>query len=131
MTELIGQLVSNLGVDEGQAKGGVGAILNLAKEKLDGGDFSKITDAISGSSELMSAAPTAEADAGGGIGGMLGSVTSALGVGGLGGLASLAGAFKTLNLDASMVGKFAPVVMGFLKEKGGDALPGILEKVMK
>ena len=131
MTELIGQLVSNLGVDEGQAKGGLGAILNLAKDKLDGGDFSKITDAISGSSELMSAAPEAKAE-GGGLGGMLGSVTSALGVGGnLGNLASLAGAFSSLNLDASMIGKFAPVVMGFLKEKGGDALPSILEKVMK
>ena len=79
----------------------------------------------------MSAAPEAKSE-GGGIGGMLGSAASALGVGGnLGGLAALAGSFSSLNLDASMIGKFAPVVMGFLKEKGGDALPAILEKVMK
>ena len=130
MTELIGQLVSGLGVNENQAKGGLGAILNLAKDKLEGGDFSQITNAISGADELMNAAPSAEGESGG-LGGMLGSVTSALGVGNLGGLASLAGAFKSLDLDAGMIGKFAPVVMGFLKEKGGDALPAILEKVMK
>ena len=131
MNELFGMLTSQLGVNEGQAKGGVGAILNLAKEKLGDGDFSQITNALGGdATEAMNAAPKAEG--GGGVGGMLGAATSALGVdlGGLGKLASLAGAFKSLDLDAGMITKFAPIVTGFLKDKGGDGVGEILKKFM-
>jgi len=132
MTELFGMLTSQLGVDDTQAKGGVGAILNLAKEKLSDGDFSQITNALGGeATEAMNSAPAAEG--GGGIGGMLGAATSALGIdtGGLGQLASLAGAFKSLNLDSGMISKFAPIVMGFVKDKGGDGVGSILEGLMK
>lgn len=130
MTELIGQLMSNLNINEDQAKGGLGSILNLAKEKLDGGDFSKITDLISGASDLMAQAP--KKDEGGLLGG-LGSMTSALGVdlGSLGNLASLAGQFKSLGLDADMIGKFAPIVSQFLESKGGDMLKDIIAKFLK
>ncbi len=131
MNELFGLLTSQLGVNDNQAKGGVGAILNLAKEKLADGDFSQITQALGGDvTEAMNAAPKAEA---GGVGGMLGAATSALGIdlGGLGKLASLASAFKTLGLDADMIGKFAPIVMEFVKGKGGDGVGEILEKFMK
>ena len=118
MTELLGMLTSQLGVDETQAKGGVGAILNLAKEKLGDGDFSQITSALGGgTAEAMAAAPSA-VEGGGGMAGMLGAATSALGVdlGGLGKLAALAGTFKSLGLDSSMISKFAPIVMGFIKD---------------
>lgn len=127
MTELIGQIVSNLGINEDQAKGALGSILNLAKEKLADGDFSKITEVISGASSLMSDAPKAE-----GLGSMFGSITSALGVntGNLGNLAALAGQFKSLNLDADMIAKFAPIVMSFLQEKGGDTLKDIAKKFL-
>ncbi len=132
MNELFGMLTSQLGVNDTQAKGGVGAILNLAKDKLGEGDFSQILNSLGDSAtEAMSAAPAAEG--GGGIGGMLGGAASALGVdlGGLGKLGALAGAFKSLDLDAGMIGKFAPIVMGFVKEKGGDGVAGILEGLMK
>ena len=131
MTELLGMLTSQLGIDDNQAKGGVGAILNLAKEKLGDGDFSQITSALGGdATEAMNAAPQAES--GGGIGGMLGGAASALGVdlGGLGQLASLAGTFKALNLDSGMIGKFAPIVTGFLSDKGGEGMGDILKKFM-
>ena len=52
MEELIKQVVSQLGVQEGQAKGGVGLLLKLAQDKL-GGDFSKITDVIGGADDLI------------------------------------------------------------------------------
>lgn len=129
MTELIGKLVSNLNINEDQAKGGLGSILNLAKDKLDGGDFSKITDVISGASELMGNAPKTESTS---ASGLFGSVTSALGVdtGSIGTLMSLAGQFKSLNLDSDMIAKFAPIIMDFLKEKGGDSLKEIAGKFL-
>lgn len=132
MKELLGMLTSQLGIDETQATGGVGAILNLAKDKLGDGDFSQVLGSLGGgATEAMAAAPAAEG--GGGIGGMLGAATSALGVdlGGLGKMAALAGTFKSLGLDASMITKFAPIVMGFVKDKGGDGVGSILEGLMK
>ena len=132
MNELFGMLTSQLGVNDTQAKGGVGAILNLAKDKLGEGDFSQVVNALGSgdATEAMNAAPAAES---GGIGGMLGGAASALGVdlGGLGQLGALAGVFKSLDLDAGMISKFAPIVMGFVKDKGGDGVGSIIEGLMK
>ena len=36
MNELIGELVSKLGIQEGQAQGGAGLLFKLAQQKLDG-----------------------------------------------------------------------------------------------
>ena len=124
--ELISLLTSQLGVSEGQAKGGLGSILSFAKEQLGDTDFSSISGLIDGADGLMKDAPAAE-----GMGGMLGKVTSALGAGeGLGGLASLASQFKSLDLDSDMIKKFAPVVTGFLESKGGPGISSILGKLL-
>ncbi len=137
--ELIQQLVSSLGVNEDQAKGGAGLLFNLAKDKLGAGDFQQITDKIPGVSDLMGAAPTqsAAASAGGGMMGALGGAAAALGagglgdkLGGLGDLAGLASGFSQLGLSSDMVGKFAPVVLSFVQSQGGDSMKGLLEKVM-
>ncbi len=137
--ELIQQLVSSLGVNEDQAKGGAGLLFNLAKDKLGAGDFQQITDKIPGVSDLMGAAPTqsAAASAGGGMMGALGGAAAALGagglgdkLGGLGDLASLASGFSQLGLSSDMVGKFDPVVLSFVQSQGGDSMKGLLEKVM-
>ena len=49
--ELIQQLISNLGINEEQAKGGAGLLFNLAKEKLDSGDFQQLADKVPGITE--------------------------------------------------------------------------------
>jgi len=36
-----------------------------------------------------------------------------------------------LNLDGDMIGKFVPVILSFVQARGGDAVKGILEKVLK
>ena len=137
--ELIQQLVSSLGVNEDQAKGGAGLLFNLAKDKLGAGDFQQITDKIPGVSDLLGAAPTqsAAASAGGGMMGALGGAAAALGagglgdkLGGLGNLASLASGFSQLGLSSDMIGKFAPVVLSFVQSQGGDSLKDLLEKVL-
>ncbi len=137
--ELIQQLVSSLGVNEDQAKGGAGLLFNLAKDKLGAGDFQQITDKIPGVSALLGAAPTetAAASAGGGLMGALGGAAAALGagglgdkLGGLGNLASLASGFSQLGLSSDMIAKFAPVVLSFAQSQGGDGIKGLLEKVL-
>ena len=137
--ELIQQLVSSLGVNEDQAKGGAGLLFNLAKDKLGAGDFQQLTDKVPGVSALLGAAPAPStgASAGGGMMGALGGAAAALGagglgdkLGGLGDLTSLASGFSQLGLSSDMVGKFVPVVLSFVQSQGGDSMKGLLEKVM-
>ncbi|PIE41319.1 MAG: hypothetical protein CSA49_04040 [Gammaproteobacteria bacterium] len=129
--ELIETLISQLGIDEDQAKGGAGLLFKLAKDKLASGEFSQIVDKVPGVEDMMNAAPDAEGGAGGlmgSIGGMLGSLGGNAGA--LGNLASLAGGFDKLGLDNSMVSKFIPIVIQFVQEKGGDDLMALLQKVI-
>jgi len=137
--ELIQQLVSSLGINEDQAKGGAGLLFNLAKDKLGAGDFQQLTDKIPGISDLLGSAPapSAAASASGGMMGALGGVAASLGagglgdkLGGLGNLATLASGFSQLGLSSDMLGKFVPVVLSFVKNQGGDGIKGLLEKVL-
>ncbi len=120
--ELIDQLTKNLGVNESQAKGGAGLLFKLAKNKLGDADFSKVSSAVPDVNSLISAAPASS-------GGLLSGVGKLFGGGG--GLAGLAGGFTKLGLDSSMIGKFVPIILSFVKNKGGDAVSGLLEKVFK
>jgi hypothetical protein len=126
--EILRMLTEQLGVTEEQAKGGAGAIFNLAKEKLGDADFGKVAEAVPGMEELLGAAP-----ASGGLAGVVGGLASKLGggAGKLGSLASLAGGFKDLGLDSSMVGKFIPIILSFVQSKGGDSIKSLLAGVLK
>ena len=75
MTELVSQLVSQLGINEEQAKGGAGMLFKLAQEKLSGGDFSQIADALPGVTEMINSAPETS---GGGMASMIGGALSAV-----------------------------------------------------
>lgn len=127
--DLIRTLVSNLGVGEDQAKGGAGLLLSLAKDKLGGGDFSQIAGTIPGIDGILSAAP---AQAGGGLMGALGGLAAGFGgkAGALGELAELAGGFSKLGLDADMVAKFAPVILQFVEQSGGETVRKLLAGVL-
>ena len=124
--ELIQQLVSKLGIQEDQAKGGAGLLFKLAKDKLDTNSFSQISKSIPGVDDLIGSAPES-----GGLMNALGGITSALGgkAEGLGTLAGLASGFSKLGLDSGSVGKFVPVVLSFVQSQGGDKIKGLLENV--
>jgi hypothetical protein len=129
MMELIQQLVSNLGVDEEQAKGGAGLLFKLAKDKLGTGEFSQVADVVPGINEFIGSAPSES----GGLLGAIGGLASAFGgkAGGLGELANLAGGFSKLGLDSGMIGKFVPIILAFVQAKGGDIIKTLLEQVLK
>ena len=124
--DLVKELVSKLGIDSEQAKGGAGMILGLVKDKLGAGEFAKVKEAIPEADQLAEEAP----EAGGGLLGAVGGLTSALGAGGVGDLAKLAGGFQKLGLDADMVGKFVPVILDLVKSKGGDGVGKIVAAVL-
>jgi hypothetical protein len=127
--DLIQQLVSQLGVQEGQAKGGAGLIFKQAKEKLGGGEFSQIARSVPGAESLINEAP----QGGGGIMGAVGGLASKFGgkAGELGNMASLAGGFSKLGLDSGMIGKFIPIVLSYVQEKGGDGAMQLLQNALQ
>lgn len=125
MNELVGQLVSQLGVQESQAKGGAGLLLKLAQGKL-GGDFSKVAQVIPDAHELINAAPDT-----GGASKLLGGLAGALGGGKAGDLAALASGFGQLKLSPDMIGKFAPIILNFIQNKGGAELVQQLANAIK
>ena len=127
--ELIDMLTSGLGVNEDEAKGGTGLLMNLAKEKLGAGDFGQIANVIPGVDDLMKGAPEANS----GLMGTLGNLASGMGgsMGQLGTLASLAGGFSKLGLNAGMIGKFVPIILSFVQQKGGNELGDLLAKAFK
>ncbi|MEN1679051.1 MAG: DUF2780 domain-containing protein [Planctomycetota bacterium] len=136
--ELIQELIKQLGVTGEQAEGGTGLLMNVAKEKLDEGQFSQVAELIPGLDDLLGKAPAVESPAAGeqgGAVGMLGGVAKSLGFGDigekLGDLAGIAKAFESLGLDASMVSKFVSTIVAFLQSKGGEQVATILKSVLK
>ena len=128
--DLIQQLMQQAGVSQDQAEGGVGLLLNTAKDKLSGGDFSELANVIPGAEKFMSAAP-AESDSGGGMMGALGGLASSLGGGGnLGSIASLLGGFSKLGIDTDTAKKFLPVVQSFLEGKLGSGPMDAIKKLL-
>ncbi len=123
---LAATLVSKLGVTQKQAEGGAGSILDYAKNNLSKDDFSKVASAIPETNTLLAAAPKTETSALGSLGSSLGgsSLASAAGI------AALAPSFKKLGLSSDMVGKFVPVIVDYAQAKGGQAVSGILGKVL-
>ncbi len=123
-------LMSSLGVNEKQASGGAGSLLNYAKGNLSKDDFSKVSSSIPDMSSLLAAAPAAAAATGGSLGG-LGGMASALGGDSLAGLAGLASTFSGLGLDAGMVQQFIPVILEYVNGSGGSDVMGLLAGALK
>ena len=126
MQELIGALVKQLGINEQQASGGAGLLFKFAKDKLAGGDFQQVTKALPGVLDLIKGAPQA-----GGGASVVGGLLSKMGGGGAAGLLQLASAFGSLKLDQGLIAKFVPIVLGFVKNQGGDSVMKLLQGVLK
>jgi len=121
---LIQLLTNNLGVTKQQATGGAGSIFNTAKQNMGTDDFTKLVKAVPGINKMMAAAPKAE-----GTTGMLGSASSLLGgsSSSVSGVANLAGSFSKLGMKPEMVNEFMPIILNYVKSKGGEPLMNILQ----
>jgi hypothetical protein len=111
---LLGMLTSQLGVTDNQAKGGVGSLLTLAKEKLPAADFTKLANVVPGASKYMALAKT------------LGAVA-----GPLKNVAGLNGALGKLGMSTETIAKFIPAVTDFMGKAGGSTVTNLLATVLK
>ncbi len=111
---LLGMLTSQLGVTDNQAKGGVGSLLTLAKEKLPAADFTKVANVVPGASKYMDLAKT------------LGAVA-----GPLKNVAGLNGALGKLGMSTDAIAKFVPLVTNFMGKAGGSTVSNLMAAVLK
>ncbi len=125
---LVQLLAKNLGVTEKQATGGAGSIFNLAKQNLDTDDFAKVSKAVPGIGKMMAAAPKQDRAAG-----MLGGASSLLGESApsVAGVAGLAGSFSQLGMKTTMVNAFIPIILNYVKSKGGEPVMQILQGALQ
>lgn len=123
---LLSLLTSRLDVTEEQAAGGAGAIFQVAKNNLDDKQFSGISDVVPEMGKMLSAVPEVESDSG-----FLGSVASMFGGSEkLEGMSFLKSAFGKLGLKEEMVGMFLPIVLNYVKEKGGEKMMALLQSAV-
>ena len=108
-SSLINSLTSQLGVTPAQATGGAAALFNSAASDMDATDYSKLTDAVPDIKSITDSA----------------SSLSAL-AGAAGGSGSLVDQFSALGMDSSMIEKFTPIVLDYVKKEGGPALMKML-----
>ena len=106
-------LTKQLGVTEGQAAGGTGAILAFAQQRLAAGDFDIVAKAIPGSEKYLAMAKQ-----------LLGSAT-------ISDKAGLQSAFSKLGMSPDMVGKFAPIVTDYVSKAGSEQASKLLAGVLK
>lgn len=119
---LVDLLSSQLGVTKGQAEGGAGSIFQLAKKNLSVEDFSSIAKAVPGIDQMIGAAPKME-----GSSSSLGNISSMMGSKKLGGMAGLTSSFEKLGLSGEMVSKFTPIILDYVKNKGGEHAMNLLK----
>ena len=121
---LVQTLSKQLNVSEDQAAGGAGAIFEYAKGSLSADDYGKVVKAVPEATELEKKAPATDSTASA-AGSMLGKTGSSAA-----GLASLTSSFDKLGLSSDMVGKFTPIVVNYVEQKGGSEVGGLMRNVL-
>jgi len=116
--DLISTLTSQLGVSQKQASGGAGALFNMAKEELGSTKFSSIEKSVPGIGQMMK---DGDIDLGGGGMSSLSGMASSLE-----GIAKVNAIFKKLGLSPEMVQKFMPIILSYVKGKGGSGVSSLL-----
>lgn len=131
MEELIGRIVSNVGIDENLAQTAVGMILGFLQNEGPADKVGALMGALPGAEDLIA---SASGESGGG--GIMGAVGGLMGGGG-GGAMALMGQLTGAGLGMGDVQGVASEVVGFAKEKAGEdtvtevisAIPGLSQFV--
>jgi hypothetical protein len=123
---LVEQLMSRLNISEAQAQGGAALLFHLAKSQLGHEEFTRMASSVEDIDDLMQAAPSSQ----GGIGGVMGGMASTPGDPStdLNNEVAVANGFAQLDLDQSMIEKFVPIMLSFMREQGDESKRELLEK---
>ena len=123
--ELVGQVVSELGVTPKQAQAAAGSVFGLSKTKLSEADFAKIAGVVPGMDGLLKAAPTGKQSALDVIAGQAGAGS------GLGSIAGIASSLSKLGLKPEQIAKLAPTLVKAVQSKGGAEVASLLAGALK
>ena len=126
MKELIDALVSQLGVNDKQARGGAGVLFKAARDKLGNGEFDKLVGKVSGIEDLIKKVPEASW-----LGKLFGGLASSLGGDNAALIANVVTGFGRLGLTQEHAKSFAPVILKFLRAEIGTAKAAKLEKALR
>ena len=110
LDSLIGK---QLGLTGDQSKGGIGAILGMAKEKLSAGDYDKLAAAIPGADKYLSKARK------------LGVLNSPIQ-----NRAALNDALAKLGIPKETADQFVPAVTEMLAQTGGEEVKAVLSSFL-
>lgn len=120
--DLVGTVMSQLGLNQNQAEGGLGSLLSLAQSTLGNESFAPIAAAIPGADMLLGAAP--QADSGSGMSGLL-SQAGDLGASLQGG-AQVYDAFEKLGISKQLAMPMVDIVKGYLDTNAGAGTSDLL-----
>ena len=124
---LIPLLTQSLGVTDGQAEGGMGALLQAVQLLMPQSDFSSVAQAIPNVSSLMDAAPTVDTGSSS-SGGLMDTAMQMAGEQSTTAKAGLdlVSQFKSLGLGADMIPQFSSVAEGYVTENSSAETGSLL-----
>lgn len=126
--ELTNLLVQRLGVTPQQAMGGAGALLQIAKTRMNPQAFERLATQVPDVQQLLSAVPALKPQSG--LGGLAGKL------GGLAGDSSIRTAltavsiFQQLGMKPETMQKFVPVVIDYARGNTDEAIVGGLKAAL-
>ncbi|WP_144211526.1 DUF2780 domain-containing protein [Shewanella donghaensis] len=122
--DLVGNVMSQLGLTKDQAQGGLGSLLSLAQSNLGDSDFSQISDSIPGTDALLAAVPALSSDSG-----MSGLLSQAGDLGkSLEGASMVYDTFEALGIKKEYVGPMIDIAKSYLDTNGTE---GTVDMLMK
>lgn len=121
---LVGNVMSQLGLSETQAAGGLGSLLSLAQSNLGDNDFSQLSDSIPGTDALLAAVPSL--DSGSGMSGLL-SKAGDIGAS-LQGSAMVYDTFEKLGISKDYIVPMVDIAKQYLQSQSGDGTVDLLMK---
>ncbi|PIW62959.1 DUF2780 domain-containing protein [Shewanella sp. CG12_big_fil_rev_8_21_14_0_65_47_15] len=122
--ELVGTVMSQLGLNQTQAEGGLGSLLGLAQSSLGTSDYSTLAASIPNADSLLTAAP--KLDGNSGVSGLL-SKAGDLGSSLQGG-AMVLDAFEKLGISKELAVPMIDIAKSYLETNGAEGTSDLLMK---
>lgn len=120
--ELTNILVQRLGVTPQQAMGGAGALLQIAKTRMNPDAFAKLSTQIPDVQQLLSAVPALKKQSG--LGGLAGKLAGLSGDNSISTALTAVSIFQQLGMKPETMQKFVPVVVDYVSGNTEEAIAG-------
>lgn len=126
--ELTNLLVQRLGITPQQATGGAGALLQVAKTRMNPDAFAKLSQQIPDVKQLIEAVPALKQQSG--ALGLAGKLASLSGDNSISNLVTAVSIFKQLGMKPEVIQKFTPVVVDYVRGNTDEAIAGGLKAAL-